>query len=149
MTLLQTQTLEIQVYISRISNFYRSFISELTRLLFKDHNLKGSNFNTLSFTYSKAFMLESMKHANLPGVASLQPAQTKAQNRKSHATRFPLSTVGKTYDFQFIFIFLTLKDAGGGQSVPMGFQLAAISHRIMLWSQKFLTLSINIPIRRW
>ena len=63
--------------------------------MFKDHNLKGPNFNTLPLTYSKAFMLESMKHANLPGVASLQPAQTKAQNRKSHATRFPLSTVEK------------------------------------------------------
>ena len=65
--------------------------------MLKDHNLKGPNFNTLPLTYSKAFMLESMKHANLPGVASLQPAQTKAQNRKSHATRFPLSTVGKHY----------------------------------------------------
>ena len=39
---------------------------------------------------------------------------------------------------------LTLKEAGGVQIDPMGFRLAAISHRIMLWSQKFLTLSINI-----
>ena len=43
---------------------------------------------------------------------------------------------------------LTLKDAGGGQSVPMGFRLAAISRRIKLWSQKFLTLSLNILSRR-
>ena len=39
---------------------------------------------------------------------------------------------------------LTLKEAGGGQSVPFDFRLAAISHRIMLRSQKFLTLSITI-----
>ena len=44
---------------------------------------------------------------------------------------------------------LTLKEAGGGdQSVPSVRRLAPISHRIMLWSQKFLTLSINIPPRR-
>ena len=71
--------------------------------MLKNHILKGPNFNTLPLTYSKAFMLESMKHANLPGVASLQPAQTKAQNRKSHATRFPLSTVGKNKGFHFFF----------------------------------------------
>ena len=46
------------------------------------------------------------------------------------------------------FCYLTLKEAGGVQNDPMGFRLAAISHRIMLWSQKFLTLSIYIPSRR-
>ena len=40
---------------------------------------------------------------------------------------------------------LTLKEAGGDQSVPSVRRFAPISHRIMLWSQKFLTLSINIP----
>ena len=43
---------------------------------------------------------------------------------------------------------LTLKEAGGDQSVPSVRRLAPISHRIILWSQKFLTLSINIPSRR-
>ena len=43
-----------------------------------------------------------------------------------------------------IFLPLTLKEAGGVQNDPMVFQLATISHRIMLWSQKFLTVSINI-----
>ena len=47
--------------------------------------------------------------------------------------------------------FLTLVEAGGrgDQSVPLVRRLAPISHRIILWSQKFLTLSINIPTRRW
>ena len=31
---------------------------------------------------------------------------------------------------------LTLKDAGGVQKCPVGFRLAASSHRIILWSQK-------------
>ena len=44
--------------------------------------------------------------------------------------------------------YLTLKEAGGVQNDPMGFRLAAISHRIMLWSQKFLTLSLKILGRR-
>ena len=39
---------------------------------------------------------------------------------------------------------LTLKDAGGGTKCPPVRRLSAISHRIMLGSQKFLTLSINI-----
>ena len=43
---------------------------------------------------------------------------------------------------------LTLKEAGEVQKCPVGFQLAAISHKIMLWSQKFLTLSIYI-LSRW
>ena len=47
-----------------------------------------------------------------------------------------------------LYAILTLKEAGGVQNDPMGFRLAAISHRIMLWSQKFLTLSIYIPSRR-
>ena len=38
---------------------------------------------------------------------------------------------------------------GGDQSVPLVRRLAPISHRIKLWSQKFLILSINIPTRRW
>ena len=38
---------------------------------------------------------------------------------------------------------------GGGQSTPLVFWLAAISHKRMLWSQKFLTLSINIPKISW
>ena len=55
-------------------------------------------------------------------------------------------------NFRLVIQFLTLKDAWGGrgvgQSVPFDFRLAAISHRIMLRSQKFLTLSIYIPSRR-
>ena len=43
---------------------------------------------------------------------------------------------------------LTLKDMGGGGIIPLVRRLPAISHRIMLWSQKFLTLSINISTRR-
>ena len=43
---------------------------------------------------------------------------------------------------------LTLKDAGGGTKCPPVRRLSAISHRIMLGSQKFLTLSINILPRR-
>ena len=37
---------------------------------------------------------------------------------------------------------------GGGGIHPSVRRLPAISHRIMLWSQKFLTLSINISTRR-
>ena len=36
---------------------------------------------------------------------------------------------------------------GEGQSVPIGFRLAATSHRIMQWLQKFLTLSKFSKIR--
>ena len=44
---------------------------------------------------------------------------------------------------------LTLKDMGGGGGIhPSVRRLPAISHRIMLWSQKFLTLSINISTKR-
>ena len=43
---------------------------------------------------------------------------------------------------------LTLVDAGGVQNDPLVRRLAAISHRIMLWSQKFLTLSIKVSPRR-
>ena len=49
-----------------------------------------------------------------------------------------------------LMIFFNPKGGGGGevQNDPMGFRLAAISHRIMQWSQKFLTLSIYILSRR-
>ena len=40
---------------------------------------------------------------------------------------------------------LTLSDAGGGQNDPLVRRSPAISHRIILWSQNFLTLSKNIP----
>ena len=50
----------------------------------------------------------------------------------------------------FFFHILTLSDAGGGgQNDPLVRRSPAISHRIMLWSQKFLTLSINISTRRY
>ena len=38
---------------------------------------------------------------------------------------------------------LTLKDMGGGWFNPLLGRSPAISHRIILWSQNFLTLSIN------
>ena len=44
---------------------------------------------------------------------------------------------------------LTLKEAGGVQKCPLVRRSPAISHRIVLWSQKFLTLSINISTRRY
>ena len=47
-----------------------------------------------------------------------------------------------------LLVSLTLNDAGLGQNAPLVRRSPAISHRIMLWSQKFLTLSINIPTRR-
>ena len=43
---------------------------------------------------------------------------------------------------------LTLKTAGGGWFNPFVKRMPAISHRIILWSQNFLTLSINIPSTR-
>ena len=43
---------------------------------------------------------------------------------------------------------LTLKDAGGVQKCPVVRRLSVISFKVMLWSQKFLTLSINIPTKR-
>ena len=46
-------------------------------------------------------------------------------------------------------IVLTLKEAGEDQSVPLVRRLVPISHRIMLWSQKFLTFSINISSISW
>ena len=42
---------------------------------------------------------------------------------------------------------LTLKDARGVQKCPVVRRLSVISLRVMLWSQKFLTLSINIVTR--
>ena len=44
---------------------------------------------------------------------------------------------------------LTLNDAGGGQNHPLVRKSDAISHRIMFWSQKFLTLSINCSTRMY
>ena len=44
---------------------------------------------------------------------------------------------------------LNPKGCGGVQKCPVGFWLAAISHRIMLWSQKFLILSIYILSRHY
>jgi hypothetical protein len=43
---------------------------------------------------------------------------------------------------------LTLNDAGGVQNDPLVRRTSVISHMVMLWSQKFLTLSINILDRR-
>ena len=37
---------------------------------------------------------------------------------------------------------------GGGGIIPLVRRSPAISHRIILWSQNFLTLSINIPSKR-
>ena len=45
--------------------------------------------------------------------------------------------------------YLVLKDPGGGCGSPSVRRSPAISHRIMLWLQNFLTLSINIPTRSW
>ena len=44
-------------------------------------------------------------------------------------------------------IFLTLKNGGGG-FCPLVRTSPAISHRIILWSQNFLTLSIKVPSTR-
>ena len=42
------------------------------------------------------------------------------------------------------------KGGGGGvQKCPLVRRSPVISHRIMLWSQKFLTLSINISTKRY
>ena len=46
-------------------------------------------------------------------------------------------------------ILFNPKRCGGGQNDPLVRRSPAISHRIMLWSQKFLTLSINISTRRY
>ena len=45
-------------------------------------------------------------------------------------------------------IKLTLKLVGMGGIHPLVRRLPAISHRIILWSQRFLILSINIPSTR-
>ena len=42
---------------------------------------------------------------------------------------------------------LTLKEAGGVQNDPLVRRMSVISHMVMLWSQKMLTISINIPTR--
>ena len=42
-----------------------------------------------------------------------------------------------------LILFLTLKNPGEGENPPISQEIA--SHRIMLWSQEFLTSSKNIP----
>ena len=69
------------------------------------------------------------------------------EKKKSHECK------GKKWRFilqQFMKVghCLTLKEAGVVQKFPVGFRLAAISHRMMLWSQKFLTLSMY-TLSRW
>ena len=46
-------------------------------------------------------------------------------------------------------ICLTLKEAGGVQNDPLVRRMSVISHMVMLWSQKFLTISINMSTRRY
>ena len=46
-------------------------------------------------------------------------------------------------------VSLTLKTAEGGGFCPELRRSPAISHRIILWSQNFLTLSKNIPSTRF
>ena len=41
-----------------------------------------------------------------------------------------------------------MQEGGGGLILPEVRRLPAISHRIILWSQNFLTLCINIPSKR-
>ena len=53
--------------------------------------------------------------------------------------------------FIFFFRAVTLNPKGGGgvQNDPMVRRMSVISHMVMLWSQKFLTLSINISTTRY
>ena len=46
------------------------------------------------------------------------------------------------------YISFTLKYAGGDGFNPSIGRLPAISHRIILWSQKLLTLTLHIPTRK-
>ena len=46
-------------------------------------------------------------------------------------------------------VSLTLKEAGGVQNDPLVRRMSVISHMVMLWSQKFLTLSKKISTTRY
>ena len=54
-----------------------------------------------------------------------------------------------SFEHSLLCVFsLPLNPAGGGCGKTSVRRSPAISHRIILWSQKFLTLSINIPSKR-
>ena len=93
----------------------------------------------LLYEYRGHCLLEACRQADLSKAKKLLSSSSNSSSAVAELLAFKHPYTGKT--------FLTLKEAGGVQNDPMSFQLAAISHRIMLWSQKFLTLSINMSTR--
>ena len=81
---------------------------------------------------------EALENNTGPTVAEMVYANTPHLQSKG-------PSMSMSFNPSFI---LTLKNPGRGGICPVR-RSPAISHRIMLWSQKFLTLLINIPTRSW